>query len=119
MAISREEAAAQEGLLSKELTAFLTGAAHIGRWSAASPGLFMSSLASLKKHWYWAGVLALGAAIAAVALAAPGRISRIELEREASLVAARLKTQMLQEPEALSDAIRTPSVTATFAGILA
>ena len=106
-------------MLSKELTAFLTGAAHIGRWSAASPGLFMSSLASLKKHWYWAGVLALGAAIAAVALAAPGRISRIELEREASLVAARLKTQMLQEPEALSDAIRTPSVTPTFADILA
>ena len=106
-------------MLSKELTAFLTGAAHIGRWSAAPPGLFMSSLASLKKHWYWAGVLALGAAIAAVALAAPGRISRIELEREASLVAARLKTQMLQEPEALSDAIRTPSVTPTFADILA
>ena len=79
----------------------------------------MSSLASLKKHWYWAGVLALGAAIAAVALAAPGTISRIELEREASLVAARLKTQMLQEPEALSDAIRTPSVTPTFADILA
>jgi diguanylate cyclase (GGDEF)-like protein len=79
----------------------------------------MSSLASLKKHWYWAGVLALGAAIAAVALAAPGRISRIELEREASLVAARLKTQMVQEPEALSDAIRTPSVTPTFADILA
>jgi diguanylate cyclase (GGDEF)-like protein len=79
----------------------------------------MSSLASLKKHWYWAGVLALGAAIAVVALAAPGRISRIELEREASLVAARLKAQMLHEPEALSDAIRTPSVTPTFAGILA
>ncbi|HET9935493.1 MAG TPA: hypothetical protein VFQ29_03420 [Methyloceanibacter sp.] len=79
----------------------------------------MSSLASLKKHWYWAGVLALGAAIAAVALAAPGRISRIELEREASLVAARLKTQMLQEPEALSDAIRTPAITPTFADILA
>ncbi|MET0841727.1 MAG: bifunctional diguanylate cyclase/phosphodiesterase, partial [Methyloceanibacter sp.] len=79
----------------------------------------MSFLASLKKHWYWAGVLALGAAIAAVALAAPGRIGRIELEREASLVAARLKTQMLQEPEALSDAIRTPSVTPTFADILA
>ncbi len=79
----------------------------------------MSSFASLKKHWYWAGVLALGATIAAVALAAPGRISRIELEREASLVAARLKTQMVQEPEALSDAIRTPSVTPTFADILA
>jgi diguanylate cyclase (GGDEF)-like protein len=79
----------------------------------------MSSFASLKKHWYWAGVLALGAAIAAVTLAAPGRISRIELEREASLAAARLKTQMLQEPEALSDAIRSPSVTPTFADILA
>jgi hypothetical protein len=78
----------------------------------------MSSLASLKKHWYWAGVLALGAAIAAVALAAPGRISRIELEREASLAAARLKTQMVQEPKALSDAIRTPAVTPTFADIL-
>jgi diguanylate cyclase (GGDEF)-like protein len=78
----------------------------------------MSSLASLKKHWYWAGVLALGAAIAAVALAAPGTISRIELEREASLAAARLKTQMVQEPEALSDAIRTPAVTPTFADIL-
>ena len=79
----------------------------------------MSSLASLKKHWYWAGVLALGAAIAAVALVAPGKISRIELEREASLAAARLKTQMPQEPEALSDAIRSPSVIPNFADILA
>ncbi|HKQ55857.1 MAG TPA: bifunctional diguanylate cyclase/phosphodiesterase [Methyloceanibacter sp.] len=79
----------------------------------------MSSFASLKKHWYWAGVLALGAAVAAVALAAPAKISRIELEREASLAAARLNALMLQEPETLSQAIGAPSGAQAFAGILA
>ena len=79
----------------------------------------MASFASLKKHWYWAGVLALGAAIAALALAVPGKVSRIELERQASHAALRLKSQMLQEPEVLSDAIRAPSITPTFADILA
>ncbi|MGD9502638.1 MAG: putative bifunctional diguanylate cyclase/phosphodiesterase [Methyloceanibacter sp.] len=79
----------------------------------------MSSIASLKKHWYWAGVLALGAIIAAIALAVPGKLSQIELEREASQAAARLKAQMVQEPGLLSDAIRAPSLTPTFADILA
>jgi diguanylate cyclase (GGDEF)-like protein len=75
-------------------------------------------LASLKKHWYWAGLLALGAAIAAAALFAQGKISRIELEREALVAAGRLKSKMLQEPDALFGALDAPPRTPEFARIL-
>ena len=51
----------------------------------------MSGLASLKKHWLWAGLVALSALIAAAAFVAPGKISRYELEREAFTAAQRLK----------------------------
>ncbi len=78
----------------------------------------MSSLASLKKHWYWAGVLALGALVAATALVAPGRISRIELEREALVAAGSLKNKLLQEPDALFYALDAPSHTPEFTRIL-
>ena len=68
----------------------------------------MPAVGSLKKYWYWAGLLALGALIAAAALVAPGKISRLELEREAQLAADRLKTKLLQEPEALFRAWYVP-----------
>jgi EAL domain-containing protein (putative c-di-GMP-specific phosphodiesterase class I) len=37
----------------------------------------MSALGSLKKHWYWGGLLALGGAIAAAALIAPNDMSQL------------------------------------------
>ena len=48
----------------------------------------MSALVSLKKHWHWAGLVVLSALIAAAAFVAPGKISRIELEREATTAAS-------------------------------
>ena len=79
----------------------------------------MSALASLKKYWYWAVLVALrGALIAATAFVAPSRISRLELEREALVAADRLKAQMLKEPDALFYALTSPSLTPQFAEIL-
>jgi diguanylate cyclase (GGDEF)-like protein len=78
----------------------------------------MASLGSLNKYWYWALLLAVGAGVAAAALVAPGKISRLELEREASVAAARLKTKMLQEPDALFHALGRPSSTPQFKDIL-
>lgn len=77
----------------------------------------MASLGSLNKYWYWALLLAVGAGVAAAALVAPGKISRLELEREASVAAARLKTKMLQEPDALFHALGRPSSTPQFKDI--
>jgi hypothetical protein len=37
----------------------------------------MSALRSLKKHWYWAGLLTLGGAITAAALIVPSDMSRL------------------------------------------
>jgi diguanylate cyclase (GGDEF)-like protein len=62
--------------------------------------------------------LALGAAITAAAVVAPGKIGRLELEREASLAAARLKTRLLQEPDALFHVLGRQSFTSAFANIL-
>jgi diguanylate cyclase (GGDEF)-like protein len=78
----------------------------------------MSGLASLKKHWYWAGLVVLSALIATAALVAPGKISRYELEREAFTAAQRLRVQMLNEPDTLFYALSSPSFTPQFADIL-
>ena len=78
----------------------------------------MSGLASLKKHWYWAGLVVLSALIATAALVAPGKISRYELEREAFTAAQRLRVQMLNEPDTLFYALSSPSFTTQFAEIL-
>ena len=78
----------------------------------------MSGLASLKKHWYWAGLVVLSALIATAALVAPGKISRYELEREAFTAAQRLRVQMLNEPDTLFYALASPSFTTQFADIL-
>jgi len=78
----------------------------------------MSGLASLKKHWYWAGLVVLSALIATAALVAPGKISRYELEREAFTAAQRLRVQMLNEPDTLFHALSSPSFTTQFAEIL-
>ena len=78
----------------------------------------MSGSASLKKHWYWAGLVVLSALIATAALVAPGKISRYELEREAFTAAQRLRVQMLNEPDTLFYALSSPSFTTQFAEIL-
>jgi diguanylate cyclase (GGDEF)-like protein len=78
----------------------------------------MTGLASLKKHWYWAGLVVLSALIATAALVAPGKISRYELEREAFTAAQRLRVQMLNEPDTLFYALSSPSFTTQFAEIL-
>jgi diguanylate cyclase (GGDEF)-like protein len=78
----------------------------------------MTALASLKKHWYWAGLVVLSALIATAALVAPGKISRYELEREAFTAAQRLRVQMLNEPDTLFYALSSPSFATQFADIL-
>ncbi len=78
----------------------------------------MSALASHKKYWYWVVLVALSALIAAAAFVAPGKISQIELKREALVAADRLKAQMLKEPDALFYALASPSATPQFADIL-
>ena len=78
----------------------------------------MSGLASLKKYWYWVVLVVLSALIATAAVVAPGKISQIELEREALIAADRLKAQMLKEPDTLFYALSSPSATPQFAEIL-
>ena len=78
----------------------------------------MSALASHKKYWYWVVLVVLSALIAAAAFVAPGKISQVELKREALVAADRLKAQMLKEPDALFYASTSPSLTPQFADIL-
>ena len=78
----------------------------------------MSALASQKKYWYWAFLVVLSALVVAAAFIAPGKISQIELKREALIAADRLKAQMMKEPDALFYALATPSATPQFAEIL-
>jgi diguanylate cyclase (GGDEF)-like protein len=78
----------------------------------------MSALASHKKYWYWVVLALLSALIAGAAFVAPGKISEIELKREAMIAGERLKAQMLNEPDALFYALASPSATPQFADIL-
>ena len=78
----------------------------------------MSGLESIKKHSYWVGLAVLGALIAAAAFVAPGKISQIELEREALVAATRIKAQMQREPDTLFYALTSPSQTTQFSDIL-
>jgi diguanylate cyclase (GGDEF)-like protein len=77
----------------------------------------MTGFASLKNQWHWAGLPLLSALIAAAAFVVPDRISHIELEREASVAATRLKAQILKEPDALLDALSGPALTPQFAAL--
>jgi diguanylate cyclase (GGDEF)-like protein len=78
----------------------------------------MSGLASHKKYGYWVVLAVLSALIVATAFIAPGKISQIELKREALIAADRIKAQMLKEPDALFYALANPSATPQFAEIL-
>jgi diguanylate cyclase (GGDEF)-like protein len=64
------------------------------------------------------GLAVLGALIVAAALFAPGRISRLELEREAFVAASRIKAQMLKEPDTLYYALTSPGEPPAFGDIL-
>ncbi|MGH6832877.1 MAG: hypothetical protein ACRECM_07645, partial [Methyloceanibacter sp.] len=78
----------------------------------------MSNLTSLKKYWYWVALVVLSALIASAAFVAPGKVSQIELEREAFVAANRLKAQMLKEPDTLFYSLASPSLIPQFADIL-
>ena len=71
----------------------------------------MTGFASLKKQWHWAGLALLSALIATAAFVAPDRNSHIELEREASVAATRLKAQILKEPDTLLGVLEGPALT--------
>jgi diguanylate cyclase (GGDEF)-like protein len=76
----------------------------------------MSGNALLKKHW--AGLVLLSALIAVTALIAPGRVSLLELEREALVAESRIRAQMQKEPDALLNAMTRPALTPHIGGVL-
>jgi diguanylate cyclase (GGDEF)-like protein len=61
---------------------------------------------------------ALSALIVTAAFVAPGRISHLELDREALVAANRIKAQMLKEPDALYEALTSPAQPPTFGDII-
>jgi len=65
---------------------------------------------SFKKHWHWAGLALLSAMIAVTALIAPGRVSLLELEREALVAEDRIRGHLLEEPNILIDALTRPGL---------
>jgi diguanylate cyclase (GGDEF)-like protein len=78
----------------------------------------MASFESLKKQWHWIGLALLCALIAVTAFLAPGKISNLELRREAVTAAERIRAQMLKEPDAVFDALMQPGLSPQFANIL-
>jgi len=63
---------------------------------------------SLKKHWHWVGLAFLATLIAVTALIAPSRVSHLELEREAVVAENRIRTQLLDDPQAVLQALTVP-----------
>jgi len=78
----------------------------------------MASSESLKKQWHWVGLALLCALIAVTAFLAPGKISNLEMRREAVTAAERIRAQMLKEPDAVFDALTQPGLSPQFANIL-
>ncbi len=66
--------------------------------------------AYLTKYWHWAGLALLSAVIAATALIAPGKVSQLELEREALVAENRINTQLLEQPNIALDALTRPGL---------
>lgn len=60
---------------------------------------------SFRNHWHWAALALLSALIAATALITPSRVSNLELEREALRAEDRIRAQLLEEPNAVIDAL--------------
>jgi len=69
----------------------------------------MLGWAAVTRYWYWAALALVSALIAVAALVAPGRISVMELEREALTAATRIRAQALEEPEYLYNAFSKPA----------
>ena len=69
----------------------------------------MLGWATITRYWYWAALALVSALIAVAALVAPGRISVMELEREALTAATRIRAQALEEPEYLYNAFSKPA----------
>ncbi len=78
----------------------------------------MASSETLKKQWHWVGLALLCALIAVTAFLAPGKISNLELRREAVTAAERIRAQMLKEPDAVFGALMQPGLSPQFANIL-
>ena len=70
----------------------------------------MVGWAALKKHWHWVALAFVSVLIAATALVAPGRVSVMELEREAVTAATLIRAQVLAEPEYVFDAFARPAL---------
>jgi diguanylate cyclase (GGDEF)-like protein len=70
----------------------------------------MSGLETLNKYWHWAALAVLGALIAATALVVPGRVSLLELEREALVAEERIRAQVVEEPNIVIDALTRPGL---------
>ena len=69
----------------------------------------MLGWAAITRYWYWGALALVSALIAVAALVAPGRISMMELEREALTAASRIRAQALEEPEYLFNALSRPA----------
>jgi diguanylate cyclase (GGDEF)-like protein len=78
----------------------------------------MASSETLKKQWHWVGLALLCALIAVTAFLALGKISNLELRREAVTAAERIRAQMLKEPDAVFGALMQPGLSPQFANIL-
>jgi len=70
----------------------------------------MSASALLKRNWLWLGLVLLCAFIAYAAFVAPSKIASMELEREATVAATRIGTELKAEPGTLIDAFARPSL---------
>jgi diguanylate cyclase (GGDEF)-like protein len=68
-----------------------------------------SAFAGLKRQWYWAAFLLLGALACAVAYLAPSQIGGRELEREALVASDRLRAQLVLEPDVVLNALTRSS----------
>ena len=54
----------------------------------------MAVFESLKKQWHWTGLAVLCALIAVTAFLAPGKVSTLELRREAVTAAERIRAAL-------------------------
>ena len=73
--------------------------------------------AYLKKYWHWAGLALLSAVIAVTALIAPGKVSQLELEREALVAEDRISAQLLEQPNIALDALTRPALAPQFSEV--
>jgi diguanylate cyclase (GGDEF)-like protein len=77
----------------------------------------MTSFGVSKGRWYWTGLALLCALIAVAAVLAPGKISSLELRREAMMAAERIRAQMLKEPDDVFEALTRPGFAPQLANV--